>query len=274
MEIKSFNDNSIYSVMARGKQEKFYDAEYSQWYKLDQYGYESLAETLASRIMRRSKLNLYTPYTFVAYRMEHVRIHDRIRTACSCNNFLSPHSSIITVNDILQKQVGYPLKNKLDSFTTLKRKTAYIVDATRSYTRLYDFADYLTLIFELDALFCNDDRTLNNIAVIEKNGVFNYCPIFDNGAAFLSNIQMSPLSTKPQELLTGLTARPTKTSFGRQVKAVHNLYGRILEPFKISNSDIYAILREMLNYYPKDNRESITNRIITCINNGKHILNF
>ena len=54
------------------------------------------------------------------------------------------------------------------------------------YTGLKEFSQYLTVLFEIDALFLNDDRHLNNIAVIEEKGKFNYCPIFDNGAGLLS----------------------------------------------------------------------------------------
>ena len=41
--------------------------------------------------------------------------------------------------------------------------------------------------------FCNDDRHLNNIAVIEQGGRYDYCPIFDNGAGLLSNTQLSQM---------------------------------------------------------------------------------
>jgi hypothetical protein len=51
------------------------------------------------------------------------------------------------------------------------------------------------------ALFLNDDRHLNNIAVIEQNGKFKYCPIFDNGAGLLSNVQFSPMDSRHKPLL-------------------------------------------------------------------------
>ncbi len=38
---------------------------------------------------------------------------------------------------------------------------------------------YLALLFEVDALFCNDDRHLSNIVAIEQGGQYDYCPIFD-----------------------------------------------------------------------------------------------
>ena len=43
------------------------------------------------------------------------------------------------------------------------------------------FGAYLTLLFEVDALIANEDRHLNNIAILEENGKYHYCPLFDNG---------------------------------------------------------------------------------------------
>ena len=66
----------------------------------------------------------------------------------------------------------------------------YLAETAADLTGLKDFPRYLTLLFEVDALFLNDDRHLNNIAVLEQDGRFDYCPIFDNGAALLSNTQL------------------------------------------------------------------------------------
>ena len=44
-----------------------------------------------------------------------------------------------------------------------------------------------------DAVFFENISTVNFEAVIEEKGKFSYCPIFDNGAGLLSNIQFSPI---------------------------------------------------------------------------------
>lgn len=74
---------------------------------------------------------------------------------------------------------------------------------------------YLTLLFEVDALFCNDDRHLNNIAVLQEDSVYSYCPIFDNGAGLLSNTQFSRMDIEPAALIVSLKARPFLTTFTR-----------------------------------------------------------
>ena len=51
-------------------------------------------------------------------------------------------------------------------------------------TGLDRFGTYLTLLFEVDMLFGNEDRHLNNIAVLRCGDGFDYCPIFDFGRGF------------------------------------------------------------------------------------------
>ena len=78
------------------------------------------------------------------------------------------------------------------------------------------FPQYLTLIFEIDALFLNDDRHLNNIAILEQDGRYDYCPIFDNGAGLLSNTQLYRMDIEPKALMRDIYARPFNTTFNRQ----------------------------------------------------------
>ena len=74
----------------------------------------------------------------------------------------------------------------------------------------------MTLLFEVDALFLNDDQHLNNIPVLEQGGRYSYCPIFDNGAGLLSNTQISPMDVAPSALIKAVKARSLNTTFNRQ----------------------------------------------------------
>ena len=116
-----------------------------------------------------------------------------------------------------------PLKQKLARLPSDKQRIAFLGEATAEYTGLKEFQQYLTLLFEVDALFCNDDRHLNNIAVIEQEGRYAYCPIFDNGAGLLSNTQLSPMDIDPKALIAALRARPFNTTFTRQMNAARSL---------------------------------------------------
>lgn len=182
MTVKLVSNEKIAETSSKGNQEKWFDKETNKWYKLDQFGYEALAETLVSRLLEKSNISSDTPFSFAKYQMERLNVHGRDRTGCSSESFLKSGQSIITLSHLFSRQLGISLKDKLTKLTSDKKRIEYLATATAEFTGLKEFPEYLTLLFEVDALFLNDDRHLNNIAVIEKNGSFDYCPIFDNGA--------------------------------------------------------------------------------------------
>ena len=265
MTIQLVTDEKIAETSSKGNQEKWYDQVSDRWYKLDQFGYEALAETVISTVLEQSNIQTDTPFTFVRYHMERLRVHGRERTGCSSKNFLQPGQALITINRLLSSYLGKPLREKLVRLPSDKKRIAYLAEATAELTGLELFPQYLTLLFEVDALFCNDDRHLNNIAVIEQNGKFDYCPIFDNGAGLLSNTQLSPMDILPPALISALQARPFNTTFTRQMNTARSLYGMQLVMPKLTTSDIREVLGPVLNYYPQRDRSIMTDRVETCI---------
>ena len=224
-----------------------------------------MAETVISTLLEQSNITTDTPFTFVRYHMERLRVHGRERTGCSSKNFLQPDQALITINRLLSSYLGKPLREKLVHLPSDKKRIAYLAEATAELTGLELFPQYLTLLFEVDALFCNDDRHLNNIAVIEQNGKFDYCPIFDNGAGLLSNTQLSQMDILPPALISALQARPFNTTFTRQMNTARSLYGMQLVMPKLTTSDIREVLGPVLNYYPQRDRGIMTDRVETCI---------
>lgn len=265
MTIRLVTDEKIAETSSKSNQEKWYDRETDRWYKLDQFGYEALTETVVSLLLERSSIEGDTPFTFVRYQMERLQVHGRERTGCSSKNFLQPGQALITVNRLLTSHLGKPLREKLAQLPSDKQRIAYLAAATAEITELELFPQYLTLLFEVDALFCNDDRHLNNIAVIEQNGKYDYCPIFDNGAGLLSNVQMSPMDIAPPALISALRARPFNTTFTRQMNTARNLYGTQLTMPKLLAADIQKILQPVLDYYSTRDRGMIADRIEACI---------
>ena len=265
MTIQLVTDEKIAETSSKGNQEKWYDQVSDRWYKLDQFGYEALAETVISTVLEQSNIQTDTPFTFVRYHMERLRVHGRERTGCSSKNFLQPDQALITINRLLSSYLGKPLREKLVHLPSDKKRIAYLAEATAELTGLELFPQYLTLLFEVDALFCNDDRHLNNIAVIEQNGKFDYCPIFDNGAGLLSNTQLSQMDILPPALISALQARPFNTTFTRQMNTARSLYGMQLVMPKLTTSDIREVLGPVLNYYPQRDRGIMTDRVETCI---------
>lgn len=265
MTVKLFSNEKIAETSSKGNQEKWYDEASDRWYKLDQFGYEALAETLIYRLLEKSNIMKDTDFSFAEYEMERLNVHGRERTGCSSVNFLKEGQSIVTLSHLFKRMLGMPLKDKLIKLSSDKKRIEYLAEETVKFTGLKNFPQYLTLLFEIDALFLNDDRHLNNIAVIEENGRFGYCPIFDNGAALLSNTQLSPMDIEPNGLIKGLIARPFNTSFTRQMNTARGLYGRQLKIPKFTEKSIKKELEPLLPYYAERDRGLISDRVAECI---------
>jgi len=265
MTIKLVTDEKIAETSSKGNQEKWHDSLTDSWYKLDQFGYEALAETLASILLEKSNIETETPFAFVRYRMAKLHVHGRERTGCESQNFLRPGQSLITVNRLLSNHLGFPLKQKLAKLSSDKKRIAYLAEAAAESTGLTEFPRYLTLLFEVDALFCNDDRHLNNIAVIEQDGKYDYCPVFDNGAGLLSNTQISQMDIDPKALIAALIARPFNTTFSRQMNSARSLYGRQLVMPRFGKADVRSALMPLLAFYAERDRGIIADRVTECI---------
>lgn len=264
-DIKLVTDEKIAETSSKGNQEKWFDAEENQWYKLDQFGYEALSETLISILLEKSNIEKDTPFTFVRYEPVRVVVHNRERTGCVSDNFLKEGQSVITINHLLSRVLGYSLKDKLLSLTSDKKRIAYLAETTKDCTGLDYFGEYLTLLFEIDSLFLNDDRHLNNIAVIKYDDKCDYCPIFDNGAGLLSDTRFSPMDIEPKALISSLRARPFNMSFTRQMNTARSLYGKQLSTSILKSEDIMEYLRPILEFYPQRDRAIIADRVVECV---------
>ena len=139
-----------------------------------------------------------------------------------------------------------------------------MVDNVECLTGLDRFGAYLTMLFEADMLFGNEDRHLNNIAILRRGEGFDYCPVFDFGAGVLSNIRDYPMEIEPKALLRQLRAQPLNTTFLRQVHAAQAIYGPQLE-CSFNAADIENALAEPLQFYAERDRAYIHDRAKACI---------
>jgi len=262
MTVQFVTNDKVAETSSKGNQEKWQDG--GRWYKLDQFGYEGLAETVISCLLEHSNIETDTPFRFVRYRMERMNVHGQDRNGCSSANFLLPGESIITLSHLFKRE-GLNLKDNLTHLPSDKKRIAWLAEETSALTGLEQFPRYLTLLFEVDALFLNDDRHLNNIAVLERGGRFDYCPIFDNGAGLLSNVQMAPMDIDPAALIRSAKARPFNTTFNRQMIHARNLYGPLLHIPKFTAEELRLELEEPLNYYAQRDRGFIADRVCRTI---------
>ena len=110
--------------------------------------------------------------------MERLHVHGRDRTGCSSENFLQHGQSVVTLAHLYRQHLGHSLEEELEGLSSDRKRIAYLAERTVEITNLSEFPRYLTMLFEIDALVLNDDRNLNNIAVIEQDGRYDYCPFF------------------------------------------------------------------------------------------------
>ena len=263
MTVKLVSNQKIAETSSKGNQEKWLD--HGKWYKLDQFGYEALAETFSSMLLEYSNIERETPFCFVRYHMEKLLLSGRERTGCSSENFLQPGESIVTLSHLFKQHLGGSVAEVLGRLTSDKKRMIYLAEATADITGLRDFSQYMTLLFEIDGLVLNDDRHLNNIADISKGYTFDYCPIFDQGAGFLSNVMYSPMDIVPKSLIASAQARPFNTTFNRQIKTMQNLYGKQLNIPKFPRNQLYEMLQPLLPYYAERDQALIADRICETV---------
>lgn len=223
---------------SKGNQLKWIDN--NIWYKADRNGYEGLSEYVISELLKKSNLK---KNEFVEYELEQIKYKDRIYNGCKSRNFLDVGDRIITLERLYQIRIGSSLTNVLNSLITYKEKAEYIVKFVGDYTGLIDFGSYLSKILVIDALFLNEDRHMHNIAVIQKkNGKYDYCPIFDNGASLLSDSEIDyPVFKNTLDLIKNVESKTIGPDFIESVDAVESLYGTNLL-FNYSNDDIDEVL--------------------------------
>lgn len=265
MTVKLITNEKIAETSSKGNQEKWFDNSSNRWYKLDQFGYEALSEVVVSRLLERSNIETDFPFRFVRYTMERLDVHGRVRNGCSSADFLQPGQSIITLSHLYARTLGAPVVPTLERLKSDKKRIAWLAEETAEITQLPDFPKYLTLLFEVDALFLNEDRHLNNIALLEQNGKYDYCPIFDNGASLLSNTQVYGMDIDPAALIKTVKARPFNTTFNRQIIAARSEFGAQLRIPKFTRENILTELESVLPYYAERDRGIIADRVCACI---------
>lgn len=68
MTVHLVSNQKIAETSSKGNQEKWLDSDI--WYKLDQFGYEALAEVFTSQLLEYGNIEAAFPFTFVRYQME------------------------------------------------------------------------------------------------------------------------------------------------------------------------------------------------------------
>ena len=285
------NDRVVVTT-SRGNQEKWFDTEKNLWYKADGGCFEALAEAVSSEVLRNFTNAARLPGISVAnYWVDTAEVHGLKRVVSVSENFKREDESLITANTILKNSLGTGYLEEFNRRTSLKERIRLLVDAMEEATgmqniRLHDLMDfnrafqqydtpeeatgmqnmgeYLTTLFEIDALFLNQDRHLNNIALIRDRSRYKPCPIFDCGDSFLLDFALYSPEIESRAYLTKAQCLPFKSRFTQTVHTAQTLYGKQLA-VNIDKTGIDTILDKYLCYYPKQFHFLLKERIETVL---------
>lgn len=193
------------------------------WYKMDFLGYEGLAEYASSLLLGGTNMEDY-----VTYEMTEIELNEQTFNGCKSHDFLEKNEEIVTADKLFRNFTGKSSEEYIGAQKDLKARIALFVDKVEEFTGLTDYGAYLTKMLEWDGFILNDDRHFNNIAFTynQKTHAFRICPLFDNGAAFLSDTRFDyPLEKSIYGLMADVQAKPFDVSFDKQIAACEALYG-------------------------------------------------
>lgn len=184
---------------SEGTQVKYKKDDY--WYKLDSHGNEGLCEYLISKLLTFTNL---TEDEYVIY--EQGLINGR--NGCRSRNFLkNEDEELITLYRLYYNEFGRNLAEVLAKFDSMEERIEYTVDFIKKSTG-FDITDYLRKTFTLDRITLNEDRHVNNLALIATDNGFKSAPIFDNGNSLLTANLSYNKNFSLAENVRKVTARP------------------------------------------------------------------
>lgn len=131
-------------------------------------------------------------------------------------------------------------------------------------TGLTRFGAYLTLLFEYDALILNDDRHLNNIAVLYTPTGYRYYPLFDHGAGFLLDPAAYAFDIETNALVKQAIAKPFRCKFYTQVNVARKLYSPQLK-LSLTSSEIQDAVQQAVAHYPALYHAVLRDRVIDIL---------
>ncbi|MCM1122085.1 MAG: hypothetical protein NC416_05845 [Eubacterium sp.] len=224
------------------------------WYKADYTGYEGLAEYIISGLLSYSDL---TPAEYVVYHTEEIRYKYNRYRACKSDNFLPEGWKLITLERLFQSIYGESLNKSIYTLNEYSGRIRFLVEQTIRITGLEDFGTYLCKLLTIDALFLNEDRHTHNIAVLlDDAGEYHYCPVFDNGAALLSDTTMDyPLQGEIDALISEVKAKTFCRDFDEQLDLAEQIYGQHIH-FTYTEKDIDRLLADE-PYYPQEIKQRV-----------------
>ena len=171
------------------------------WYKLDSKGNEGLCEYLVSKLLTFSSLD---ENEFVLYEQGFING----KKGCRSKDFIkNEDEELITLYRLYYNETGRNLAEVLGKFDNVGKRIEYTIDFVKKSTD-YDILDYFKKIFTLDRITLNDDRHVNNLALLGTNKGFKSAPVFDNGKSLLTANVSYNKNFSMEENVKRVIARP------------------------------------------------------------------
>lgn len=181
-----------------------------KWYKIDDFNYEGLSETIVSDMLKTSNVEKYA-----IYEPEEIKYKGVVYSGCVSDNFLSNDEILIEASLALKRA-----KIDTDNLTIQE-----FINAVKKLTGLNDFDKYLTKMYELDQIILNTDRHYSNIAILQTTYGFDYAPFFDQGRAFALRDDLWNSGKTPEEIIESVDPRLHIGNFEKQTKELEELSG-------------------------------------------------
>ena len=176
------------------------------WYKLDNRGNEGLCEYLASKFLTFTSLS---DDEYVLY--EQGMINNT--HGCRSEDFIKDTGrELVTLYRLYKNETGLDLAQKLAGFDEMSDRIEHVLNFVKNTCGI-DITDYLSKIFTLDYIILNEDRHVNNLALLYDDDRFYPAPIFDNGFSLLTANQSINRKAPINENVRRVVARPFSGSF-------------------------------------------------------------
>lgn len=235
------------------------------WYKADFTGYEGLAEYVISNLLTESSLK---QEDFVLYEPEQISYKKKIYNGVKSKDFLYDDWQIITLERLFKNYFGESFYTSIWHISNVENRLSFLVEQVERMTGFKDFGIYMSILLTIDALFLNEDRHLHNIAVLmDGQGRFRHCPLFDHGASLLSDTSMDyPLGEDVYELMRQAKAKTVSRDFDEQLDVVEALYGEHIH-FSFGEKEIISFVNSATIYSEQERKRVIS---ILCSQRKKY----
>ena len=216
------------------------------YYKQDLLGYEALSEVVASRLAVHTNLAEFGITEYEPCR--HPLKSDIV--CCRSKSYNPENYPEMTLLKLLTRYYNTDLegvyKYYFDNCDVLLESFYDFVKETILEAVGFDASTLFALLLRFDWLILNEDRHFRNIAFLQGPSGFLPSPLFDNGAAFLSDTISYESNVDFRLQIDSIQAKPFNSDFKIQVLMVESKSAELLQ---FDTSIITLHCSDLLSYY-------------------------